>query len=274
MNIPTHLYHYTNIENLALILKNKTIRFNPLDRMDDLQEKEASDVKNIGKIFYVSSWTEDETESIPMWNMYASLKAGIRIKMKSIPFENRGHNYDEIKRALPPAMKFEVQGDPPKTLIPYSDMITHGFLVVPNDAERILHKVEYTSDKNKLCPRLLSYVNEQMRISFEPIGKYKNMHWEFQHEWRYIFCMVSHDIIAAPKDQNNAFIKTMERILVGDYEQAIPFYDIPITQEAFSEMEITLSPRISAGNRIIVENLIEKYNPSAKISDSSLVGLI
>lgn len=164
MNIPTHLYHYTNIENLALILKNKTIRFNPLDKMDDLQEKEASDAKNIGRIFYVSSWTEDETESIPMWNMYASLQSGVRIKMKSIPFENRGHNYDEIKRALPPSMKFEVKGDPPKTLIPYSDMITRGFIVVPNSAEKILHKVEYTSDKNKLYPRLLSYVNEQMIV--------------------------------------------------------------------------------------------------------------
>ena len=34
-----YLYHYTNIETLALILKNRTIRFNSLDRMDDLQKK-------------------------------------------------------------------------------------------------------------------------------------------------------------------------------------------------------------------------------------------
>ena len=43
-----YLYHYTNIESLALILKNQTIRFNSLDRMDDLQEKESADIKNIG----------------------------------------------------------------------------------------------------------------------------------------------------------------------------------------------------------------------------------
>ncbi len=32
---PDYLYHYTSIENLALILKNKTIRFNSLINVDD-----------------------------------------------------------------------------------------------------------------------------------------------------------------------------------------------------------------------------------------------
>ncbi len=35
------IHHYTNIENLALILKNKTIRFNRLDKVDDLEEGES-----------------------------------------------------------------------------------------------------------------------------------------------------------------------------------------------------------------------------------------
>ncbi len=32
------VYHYTSIETLALILKNKSIRFNRLDCVDDLEE--------------------------------------------------------------------------------------------------------------------------------------------------------------------------------------------------------------------------------------------
>ena len=43
------LYHYTNIETLALILSNHTFRFRSLDQMDDLQEKETSDLKNVGQ---------------------------------------------------------------------------------------------------------------------------------------------------------------------------------------------------------------------------------
>lgn len=50
-----YLYHYTNIETLAQILKNRTIRFNSLDKMDDLQEQQTSDTKNIGQFCYISS---------------------------------------------------------------------------------------------------------------------------------------------------------------------------------------------------------------------------
>ena len=62
------LYHYTTLDKLALILRNRTIRLNPLDKMDDLQEQQTSDVKNIGQFCYISSWTDDSTESIPMWS--------------------------------------------------------------------------------------------------------------------------------------------------------------------------------------------------------------
>ena len=82
-NIPQYLYHYTSVEKLALILQNRTIRFNSLDRMDDLQEKETKDIKNIGQFIYVSAWTSEEKESIPMWNMYSSLDAGVRIRLKT-----------------------------------------------------------------------------------------------------------------------------------------------------------------------------------------------
>lgn len=87
-NSPEYLYHYTNIETLALILANHTFRLTSLDQMDDLQEKEAFDLKNAGQFCYVSSWTDDETENIPMWKMYSSLNAGVRIKLKANPFKN------------------------------------------------------------------------------------------------------------------------------------------------------------------------------------------
>lgn len=36
------IYHYTNIEALALILKNQTIRFNRLDKVDDIDLNSAT----------------------------------------------------------------------------------------------------------------------------------------------------------------------------------------------------------------------------------------
>lgn len=47
-----YLYHYTSLEKLALILKNRTIRLSPLDKMDDRQEQKTSDVENrIGDLY-------------------------------------------------------------------------------------------------------------------------------------------------------------------------------------------------------------------------------
>lgn len=67
------LYHYTSLEKLALILRNRTIRLNPLDKMDDLQEQKTADVPNLGKFIYVSAWTSEKDESIfPVDNQLAS----------------------------------------------------------------------------------------------------------------------------------------------------------------------------------------------------------
>ena len=64
------------------------------------------------------------------------------------------------------------------------------------------------------------------------------------------------------------------RIAMGLEKQPFPNYDLSIDDNAFFEMEITLSPKISAGNRIIVSDLIQKYNPKAILSESVLNGLI
>ena len=53
MDSNEYLYHYTNIETLALILSNRTIRFNSLDKMDDLQEQQTADMKNIGQLLLI-----------------------------------------------------------------------------------------------------------------------------------------------------------------------------------------------------------------------------
>ena len=94
-----YLYHYTSIENLALILKNRTIRLNTLDKMDDLQEQKTRDVQNFGKFFFVSSWTSLESESIPMWKMYTCPSSGVRIKLAKNPFKwqyTKGSDFEKI----------------------------------------------------------------------------------------------------------------------------------------------------------------------------------
>lgn len=83
---PEYLYHYTNVDALALILKNRSIRLNSFNKMDDLQEQLSTDKQNFGRSIFVSSWTDNEYEEIPMWRMYAPKQRDVRIKLHVNPF--------------------------------------------------------------------------------------------------------------------------------------------------------------------------------------------
>lgn len=195
-----YLYHYTSVEVLALILKNRTIRFNSLDHMDDLQEQETADIKNAGQFCYISSWTDDEQESIPMWNMYSSLDSGIRIKMKKCPFKVYNNTAESLLSVVPVSGSGTL-----KSIMPLTDIFTLRFM----------------------CPQ----------------------------------AMASQDSI-------------LHKIKYGIEKQPFPYYDMVLSDEAYGNMEITLSPRISESNREFVNLLKEKYNPSMEIKNSVLLGLL
>ena len=73
------LYKYTTLESLALILRSKKIRLNPLTVMDDLQEAQSSDEIEYGKYVFISSWMDQPLESIAMWKLYSNMYSGVRI---------------------------------------------------------------------------------------------------------------------------------------------------------------------------------------------------
>lgn len=102
------IYHYTNIETLALILANRTIRFNRLDLVDDPEE---FDFEHEGlrpaEYYFISCWTNNERESLPQWAMYGHSNHGVRIGMKENMFTvyevNGRHSYyhDIINKETP-----------------------------------------------------------------------------------------------------------------------------------------------------------------------------
>lgn len=269
-----YLYHYTNIETLALILKNRTIRFNSLDKMDDLQEQQTADIKNIGQFCYISSWTDDCTESIPMWNMYASLNLGVRIKLRKNPFKVYNNTAETLSKAIKEPVVDKSNGTPLQSNIPLAEMFEKGFISAQAMSKQLLYKVEYTDDNKKLYPRILKEDGEHFTLALGDLGKHKNLHWKFQKEWRYILVLLPFDINQSVKNLLTNFQIIANRMRLGMEKQLFPYYDMVISDEAFEDMDITLSPRISAGSRIIVQNLIEKFNPDATLTESSLVGLI
>ena len=141
--MPDVLYHYTNIEALTMILKNRTIRFTSLTELDDVSEGADSTGRSLGRFVFVSSWTDDRKESIPMWNMYASMKRGVRISLPAIPFSDYG---------LPPAAT-NPKGEKLSLLFPWEEIITKPFIVNPLiKTPRLLKKVEYSDSEKPPVP--------------------------------------------------------------------------------------------------------------------------
>src|SRR5665213_1972145 len=130
---PKFLYHYTSIENFALILKDKNIRFTSLNNVDDLNEGKNADFVNIGSYFFVSCWTEDPKESLPFWNMYTPQMKGVRIKL---PINLFKLHKVEVKRERGFKDGFY------NSIVPQEKMIGDNFWIIPslNDS---LKKVTY-----------------------------------------------------------------------------------------------------------------------------------
>lgn len=51
-------------------------------------------------------------------------------------------------------------------------------------------------------------------------------------------------------------------------------YFLEIKDDAFSNMEITLGPKCTFAEEIIIESLLQKFNPTAKILKNRFLGLI
>lgn len=252
MSKPQYLYHYTNIEALALILKNKTIRFSRLDFVDDLEEVETADMGKAGRFCFVSCWTEDEEESIPFWHMYTKDMKGVRIKLPSDPFVEYNVEGKYVTKSF-------------KSNFTYEQILrTDG--VVNSAWGDLLTKVTYTDDENLIKPMISYKNNEAEGLSFEGVGKYKRSNWSFQKEWRYRI-VISPLTLEEVQMEKNYLI--YERLING-YNLDIDQYLLNIDSSKFEQMEITLGPNTSYGDRIIVEALVNKFNPNAKIHDSKL----
>ena len=270
-----YLYHYTSVDSLALILKNKTIRLNTLDKMDDLQEQKTADINNFGKFFFVSSWTSDESESIPMWKMYTSPNSGVRIKLRKNPFKwNITTGVDFIKKIGYIPSNQETVSYQQKTFLNLAELMKLGVYCAQAWSGDILHEVIYTTDKNLLEPKVVTVDEKGTTISYGELGRYKNEHWKFQKEWRYLMSFLPMDFSLSPDKMYEEFSKTALKIISGTAALPISCFDLIIDEEYFKEMEITPNPQMSAGNRVILNDLVEKYNPNAIIRESTLVGLI
>src|SRR5665647_2647759 len=164
--LPEFLYHYTSIENLELILKNKTIRFNNLSKVDDLEEGRVKEIGPVGKFIYVSCWTHEPDEIIKMWDKYAKGMTGVRINLPIKPFGSE----PEI-----------IVNDNNDTKV-YDESTFKRRIVCEFTIQKWKPWVFYTDNEKKLMPKLIRYYNENgKRVSrISPPGHIKRKCWGYQ----------------------------------------------------------------------------------------------
>lgn len=71
-------------------------------------------------------------------------------------------------------------------------------------------------------------------------------------------------------------IRFTQNIIAGQAKQPFPYIDLHLSFHALEQMQIILAPDMPEGNKILVESLVEKYNPKMQnnIFPSQLIGLI
>lgn len=257
---PDYLYQYTTIESLALILKTRSIKFNSLAFVDDLEEIKGRDIDIAGKLVFTSCWTDNSEENIALWNMYAEKMKGIRIGLPIYPFEESDNFIEEqAKKDNLVLIKYGTEEIVlPDNICTWKDPKMYNYYQ--------LRKITYTDNENKLFPQLIKR-NDLNIISLNnlDLGLYKRKCWEFQQEWRYLV------YLGIKRHENDNEKKIRMRI----NKKRIPSsLFAKIEQKQFEKMIVLLGPGTNEADSILVEALKDKYNPTMKIEESVFTGKI
>ena len=270
-----YLYHYTSIETLALILANKTLCFNNLLYVDDSEEAETSDMEKFGKFAYVSCWTRDEQESIPLWNLYTPDMHGVRIKLPKFPFKKYKYKKGEyfFDKDVDTYINFEKIYNEDKVSI----ILTQPELI----------EIEYTDDIEKLYPKvrtvsseedLRKYLNEgkiendkfKVKYSFTELGRYKRKEWSFQKEWRYIYPVSPMGLKESNPSTLEKQREIIRRIEDKEYEPAYSRMFFDLDDKALENIEVLCGPKMNDAEKIIVKTLLKQYCPNGIYKESKL----
>lgn len=271
MEAPAVLYHYASLDTLALILHNRTIRFSRLDKVDDPQEQRSADSQNLGKMKLVSCWTSSDEESIPMWREYAGAECGVRIQMKSYPFKRYSVSTESLSKLSSDAVLNAPGGKFDGLQLPLEDFWDkkYHFKEMARSVE-MLHEVQYTKDKSLLFPEVIrSCGNGWVEADLSALGIHKATAWSYQREWRYVLTAVPVGIASIEGDVEA--VKSATEVILDRCDPEIPsFYDLVISDGAFSSMKIVSSPKMTPGNRVIMDALVQKYAPGIEVAESSI----
>lgn len=259
------IHHYTTIDNLALILESKKIRFTRLDLLDDIKEVAGLDNPSykLDKSIFISSWTEDGEENIPLWKMYASVTNGVRITLSQEMLQE--HFITEFQE-----QNHGINGD---FYSPFTkeETLYNGKYIIINSFEPggkdFYKKVEYEDNCIELYKSMIKQTENGIVIDcLWDLGKFKSKKWEFQKEVRFTI----YTKVLNPKYSATPMRQFDADNIVQWFENPDKYIDVPLSDEAFKNMIITLAPCVNDAQRVIVKSLIHTYGLHNEFNESDL----
>lgn len=263
------IYHYTSIQTLALILKSRSIRFNRLDFVDDLEESAYPSGNkglnlNLAKFVYVSCWTKDADENLALWNMYTNNR-GVRIAFDENPFVC----YQTTPNFYSFCDNLVTIGE---------DYIMHAF-----NNESKLHEIIYVDNPKEKIKGLIKEENGFVDMNTKDLGLYKDNHWQFQKECRFRIMLYpkNEDLIrrGMTNSGNQAFdliwgllISLMPALVNGPAVKEKELY-IKLNEDVLNHIEVMLGPQTTDADKYIVEKLLAEF-PQHTLTESYFRGKI
>ena len=262
------LHHYTSIHNLALILHFKTIRFRRMDLVDDLKEADGVP-KPLETCAFISCWTEDAEESIPLWKMYTQDLAGVMITLPKNPFKEFKYKAGET---IPFSWTHDAHLSGDQSLyLPAEDYIKENYNIIqfyerPGVNEGFFYKkVEYRDDYKELYKNMIRrnpITNITEIIGLFDVGRYKSKKWAFQNECRYTMYAdrsipLTHALIEGDVKKQWEYNRRKYSLENFPYDQLYPLeqIDLPLREECVENIIITLGPKSTISDEFIVKAL-------------------
>ncbi|WP_272022937.1 hypothetical protein [Olleya namhaensis] len=257
--IPSHLYHYTSVEALLLILENNTFRFNRLDKMNDPLDGHSDLYSESRQNVFSSSWTAEKRDELPMWKIYSDLK-GVRIKMPIDLFNftdnltvaklNKGNNY-LIKSQLNKSYQIERK----ELLYEHNKNFKRK---LPTNSVYGPTKIDYYSKKSDLTKGLIKERKDVdfpfYEINLNLIGQKKIDYWNFEKEYRFRMFY-----------GNSIMLAGSTKVLKEMFDKSpitTNFIDVEFKQEALENIEIILGPESDGNTNKKIEEVLKTKNIS------------
>lgn len=248
---PNTLFHYTSRETFQKIVRTQTIRFTRLDQVNDADDGVAKDLPNAATALFVSCWTSQVSESLPMWSLYSGRMDGVRLAFSpdwlSGKYQRTPYSWTRVDKIL----HVNRRGG--------FDM---GTVEVWGPEQ-----MSYTDHPSRVPPAVTRRTTQRLAYNIRHLGLIKRKHWSFEREWRYRLSTIP-VALSSTSEVNRIWLT--EVIDFVQYPVEETYIDVPIAPNTWNRAHILLGPKVSEGAAGEVESILHKHSIDVKVARSSI----